>query len=231
MDQGDTIFYLQPSSITEGIEFETTAVLVPGVNLYLNGTVDNAYYEGSLNANTTSTSQTNPVYEQAPSGLWVAQTPTDTEMEGLTYREERLRSWTSSTSGLAMNGWTTASITTRQIIPQFSTLGAYLNYTVRNHSLFDQTKIRLSGTNLLDAHYVQSNSLAGSPNLIYLNGGGTCTTPTASNPCDAFRTAGPTPINGQRHAQPDGRPQLFGFGNVRVCAGNEEINVRSVTSI
>jgi iron complex outermembrane receptor protein len=74
VDLGDTIFYLQPSSITEGIEFETTVVLTPGLNLYLNGTVDNAYYSGSLNAGT----QTAPHFEQAPSGLWVAQTPTDT---------------------------------------------------------------------------------------------------------------------------------------------------------
>ena len=46
VDQGDTIYYLQPSSITEGIEFETTVVLTPGLNLYLNGTAGNAYYSG-----------------------------------------------------------------------------------------------------------------------------------------------------------------------------------------
>jgi iron complex outermembrane receptor protein len=78
-----------------------------------------------------------------------------------------------------------------------SVLGGYLNYSIRNHSIFDQTKIRLSGTNLLDSHNVQSLSLAGSPNTVYLNGGGACSSPTATNPCDAFVTSAPTAINGQ----------------------------------
>lgn len=195
VDLGDTVFYLQPSSITEGIEFEGTFVLQPGLSLYLNGTVDNAYYEGTLNANTTSTAQTNPVYEQAPSGLWVAQTPTDTEMQGLTYQKSGfdLGIFNKRVGDERVDN---GQYHNQAMIPEFSSLGAYFNYTLRNHSIFDQTKIRLSGTNLLDAHTVQSNTLAGSPNLIYLNGGGTCSAPTASNPCDAFRTAGPTPISG-----------------------------------
>ena len=68
VDLGDTIFYLQPSSVTRGVEFEGNFVLTPGVSLYLNGTAANAYYEGKLNAGT----QTAPYYERAPSGLWVA---------------------------------------------------------------------------------------------------------------------------------------------------------------
>ena len=193
---GAPVFYLQPDSISKGGEFESTIVLTPGLNLYLNTTAGNAYYTGKLNANTTSTAVSNPVLEKAPGSLWVAQTPTDTEMEGLTYDnqgfdlgifnkrvgEERID------NGQYHNQGT---------IDPFSMLGAYLNYTVRNHSFFDQTKIQLSGTNLLDAHNIQSNTLAGSVNTIYLNGGGTCTAPTASNPCDAFLTNGPTPINGQ----------------------------------
>jgi len=196
VDLGDTIFYLQPSSITEGIEFEGTVVLVPGLSLYLNGTADNAYYSGSLNANTTSTSQTAPVTEQAPGGLWIAQTPTDTEMEGLTYDKSGfdLGIFNKRVGDERIDN---GQYHNQGIIPEFSSLGTYFNYTIRNRSIFDQTKIRLSATNLLDAHYVQSNTLAGSPSLIYLNGGGACTSPTASNPCDAFRTNGPTLINGQ----------------------------------
>jgi len=82
------------------------------------------------------------------------------------------------------------------IVPTFSELNTYVNYTIRNHSFFDQTKIRLDATNLLDSHGIQNNTLAGSLNQIYLNGGGACTTPTAANPCDAFLTNGPTTISG-----------------------------------
>lgn len=196
VDQGDTIFYLQPSSVTEGLEFETTVVLTPGLNLYLNGTVDNAYYEGKLNANTTSTALTAPIFENAPGGLWVAQTPTDTETEGLTYEKHgfNLGMFNKRVGDERIDN---GQYHNQGIIPQFSSLGAYVNYTVGGHSLFDQTKIRLSATNLMDGHYTQANSLAGSPNLVYLNGGGTCSAPTGTNPCDAFRTAGATPLNGQ----------------------------------
>ena len=190
-DFGDTIYYLQPSSVSQGVEFESTLVLHPGLNLYLNGSAGNAYYHGSMNVGSLAA----PIYETAPSGLWVAQTPSDTEMEGLTYQnhgfdlglfnkrvgEEHVDNGTYHNQG---------------IIAPFSSLGGYVNYTIRNHSILDQTKIRLSGTNLLDAHNIQSNTLGGSVPTIYLNGGGTCSSPTAANPCDAFSTAGPTPING-----------------------------------
>jgi iron complex outermembrane receptor protein len=194
-NNGDTIYYLQPSSISQGLEFESTLVLTPGLNLYLNGSASNAYYHGTTNVNASNPLAV-PIYETAPSGLWVQQTPSDTEMEGLTYQkhgfdlgifnkrvgEERLD------NGAYHN---------QAIVQPFSSLGGYINYTIRNHSLFDQTKIRLSGTNLLDAHNLQTDTLGGSPNMVFLNGGGTCTSTTATtaNPCDAFNTAGPTAIN------------------------------------
>ncbi len=179
---GDTIYYLQPSSISRGVEFESTLVLAPGLNLYLNASAANAFYHGETNVGTLAS----PFYEHAPSGLWVAQTPADTEMQGLTYQkhgfdlgifnkrvgEERLDNGTYHNQA---------------IIAPFSSLGGYVNYTIRNHSIFDQTKIRLSGTNLLDAHNIQSNSLAGSVQTITIPG----TTYT-----DAFNTNGPTPVNG-----------------------------------
>jgi len=157
VDLGDTIFYLQPSSITQGVEFESTAVLMPGLDLYLNATAGNAYYAGALNAGT----QTAPYYQQAPSGLWVAQTPTDTEEQGLTYNrfgfnlgifnhrvgEQRVD------SGQYHN---------QAVVPVFSALNSYINYTIRNRSIFDGTKIRLSATNLLDSHNIQSLSLSNS---------------------------------------------------------------------
>jgi iron complex outermembrane recepter protein len=175
---GDTFYALQPSSITRGIEFETTMVLASGLNLYLNATAGNAYYSGSLNAGTLNA----PYFQTAPSGLWVAQTPSDTEMQGLTYQkygfdlgifnkrvgEERV----DSGSYTDVEG-ESVIFHNQGIIAPFSTLGGYFNYTIRNRSLFDQTKIRLTGTNLLNSHNIQSLSLANSPTtqpLIGTNG-------------------------------------------------------------
>jgi iron complex outermembrane receptor protein len=183
VDLGDTIYYLQPSSVSKGLEFETTAVLAHGLNLYVNATAANAFYAGSLNAGT----QAAPYLEKAPSGLWVASTPTDTEQEGLTYQnhgfdlgifnhrigEERVD------NGQYHN---------QAIVPTFSSVNTYVNFTVRNRSIFDGTKIRLDATNLLDSHNIQSLSLAGAAPTVTIPG----TTLT-----DQFNTNGPTPINGQ----------------------------------
>ena len=157
VDLGDTVYYLQPSSITKGVEAESTLVLAPGLSLYVNGTLDRAFYSGTLNAGT----QTAPFYEQAPPGLWVAQTPSNTEMEGLTYQKYGLD------LGLFNKRVGPQEIDAGQyhnqaVVAPFSTLGGYLNYTVSNHSRFDQTKIRLSGTNLLNSHNIQNLSLANS---------------------------------------------------------------------
>ena len=197
VDYGDSIYYLQPSSVTKGVEFESTIVLTHGLNLYLNGTASNAFYSGSLNANTTSTSQTAPLYEQAPSGLWVASTPTDTEFQGLTYQSHGLDLGIFN-HRVGEERMDNGQYHNQAIIAPFSTVNTFINYTIRNRSIFDGTKIRLNADNLFDSHNIQSNTLAGSPNMIFLNGGGACTaaTATATNPCDAFNTNGPTPING-----------------------------------
>jgi iron complex outermembrane recepter protein len=182
VDLGDTIYYLQPSSITQGLEFEGNFVLSPGLSLYLNATAANAYYSGKLNAGT----QTAPYYERAPSGLWVAQTPTDTEMEGLTYQKSGFDLGMFN-KRVGVERLDNGQYHNQGIVQPFSSLGAYFNYTIRNRSIFDQTKIRLSGTNLLDAHNVQSDTFAASPLTTTIPG----TTLT-----DQFITTGPTPING-----------------------------------
>ncbi|MGA7110679.1 MAG: TonB-dependent receptor [Terracidiphilus sp.] len=194
-NNGDTIYYLQPSSVSRGVEFETTMVLAPGVDLYLNATAAQAFYEGEFNANTTSTAQTAPVYEKAPQGLWVQQTPADTELQGLTYQKHGFDLGIFN-KRVGKERLDNGQYHDQALIAPFSSLGGYFNYTIRNRSLFDGTKIRLDGTNLLDAHNIQGDTLAGSPQLVYLNGGGACSSPTAANPCDAFLTNGPTPVNG-----------------------------------
>ena len=178
----ETVNFLQPSSVTQGVEFETTAVLRKGLNLYLNATAANAYYAGELNVG----SATAPFYEKAPSGLWVQQTPADTEMQGLTYQDHGfdLGIFNKRVGEQRVDN---GAYHNQAIVPSFSTLNSYINYTVRNHSLFDQTKIRLGANNLLNQHNLTALTLAGSP--------ATQTIPGTSL-TDAFNTNGPSPISG-----------------------------------
>ncbi len=182
VNQGDTIFYLQPSSITQGVEFEATAVLAHGLNLYLNSTADNAYYSGSLNAGT----QAAPFPQKAPGGLWVASTPTDTEQQGLTYQSHGLDLGIFN-HRVGEERVDNGQYHNQAIIAPFSTLNTYVNYTIRNRSIFDGTKVRLDATNLLNSSNIQSLSLAGAAQTLTIPG----TTLT-----DQFNTGGPTTING-----------------------------------
>lgn len=196
-DYGDTIYYLNPSSISKGVEFETTIVPTPGLSLYLNGTAGNAFYSGKLNANTGTTAQTAPVYVQAPSGLWVAQTPSDTETEGVTYTRPGLELGLFN-KRVGLEREDNGAYHNQADIPPFSTLDGYFNYTIHTHSFLDQTKIRLSGTNLLNANNVQSiGTFGNTPNTVSMPGS-TCSSATgATQACtNPFVTSGFTPISG-----------------------------------
>ena len=184
-DYGDQVFYLQPSSYAEGFEFETTLVIAPGISAYLNGTIGSAYYHGELNAN-LSNYPFNPVYQTAPKGLWVAQTPTDTESQGLTYSKHGLDLGVFN-KRVGQERLDNGQYHNQGIVPSFNSLGTYLNYTIRNHSIFDQTKLRFSATNLLDAHNIQNNS--------YSNGA--VATGTIPGNCNASATAKAVACNDQ----------------------------------
>ncbi|WP_348265322.1 TonB-dependent receptor [Telmatobacter sp. DSM 110680] len=152
----ETVNFLQPSSVTQGVEFETTAVLARGLNLYLNATAANAFYVGKLNAGTLAS----PYPVRAPGGLWVQQTPADTEMQGITY-QSRGMDLGFFNKRVGEQRVDAGAYHNQAIISPFSTANAYVNYTVRNHSIFDQTKIRISGNNLLDQHNITALTLAG----------------------------------------------------------------------
>ena len=178
----ETVNYLQPSSVTQGVEFETTGVLARGLSLYLNGTAANAYYAGKVNAGTLAS----PYFVSAPSGLWVAGTPADTEMQGLTYQSRGLDLGIFN-KRIGEQRVDNGAYHNQAIITPFSTANAYVNYTVRNRSIFDGTKIRLSGDNLLDQHNIVALTLAGSAPTQTISG---------TSLTDPFTTTGPTPFNG-----------------------------------
>jgi iron complex outermembrane recepter protein len=184
---GEQVNFLQPSSISQGFEAESNINFGHGLGAYLNATVGRATYTGLLNvAGTLATAPQLAV--AAPSGLWVANTPSDTEAEGVTYQRK---------------GWDLALFNKRvgtmyqdngayhnqARIDPFSVTNAFLNYTIRGGSRFNQTKLRLSFNNLMNQHSVTSDSITG----------GALTQTIAANGTtyvDPFRTTAPTPVAG-----------------------------------
>ncbi|MBN9615485.1 MAG: TonB-dependent receptor [Acidobacteriales bacterium 59-55] len=152
---GESIQYISPSSITLGGEFESSIYLGRGLSLYLNGTRGKATYVGTLTVYSPDGSTSNPLVVKAPSGLWVSGTPTDTEAEGLTYQE---RGWNVGIFNKRVGSqWEDNGAYHNQLRDDpYSVSNAFINYTIRGHSHFDQTKIRLSVNNLLDSHNVTS---------------------------------------------------------------------------
>jgi iron complex outermembrane receptor protein len=127
-----------PPSNTTGFEAEGNLALTHGLSLFMNGTVASAKY-----VSTATTPE-----------LWVASAPHDTETEGVTYQN---KSWDlgffNKRVGSQWNDNTDASGNLlHQAIPidPFSVANLFLNYTLRNGSRFDQSKIRLSFNNLFD---------------------------------------------------------------------------------
>jgi iron complex outermembrane receptor protein len=178
----ETVYYLQPSSISQGFEAESNIVVVRGLTAYLNATMGTAYYSGSLNAGTAAS----PFTQHAPSGLWVAQTPSDTEAVGVTYQGKGLDLGFFN-KRIGSQRFDNGAYHNQATADPFNTTNAYINYTVRGHSIFDQTKIRLISNNLLNQHNMQSVGLTAAP-LTQLISGTTYT--------DLFTTTGPTPLAG-----------------------------------
>jgi len=115
--------------------------------------------------------------------LWVATAPHDTETEGITYQ---YKSWDAGffnkRVGSQWNDNTDADGNLlHQAIPvdPFSVTNLFLNYTLRNGSRFDQSKIRLSFNNLFN-----NNNIVG----VTAANPGTATTPFVQNGGDMLTT-------------------------------------------
>ncbi len=134
---GSTIYYLNPDSVTIGTEMETNVSITRGLSAYANGSVGKAQYTGS----------------GVPSGLWVANTPAYTEGLGLTYQQHNFD--LGAFQKLIGPMWSDNKAYHNQVYNgAFNTANLFLNYTVHNHSLFDQSKINLSVNNLFNSENI-----------------------------------------------------------------------------
>lgn len=183
---GESVNYISPSSVTQGGEFESTIYLGGGLSAYLNATKGSATYVGTLTVYSPSSSTSNPLVVKAPSGLWVAGTPSDTEAEGVTYQR---KSWDLGffNKRVGSQWMDNGAYHNQQRVDPFSTANGYINYTIQNESKFDGTKIRLTFNNLADSHNQTSVGLGGKvvPNTFVANG------LTYTDPFNATTTSSP----------------------------------------
>jgi iron complex outermembrane receptor protein len=186
---GEPVYFLQPSSISKGFEAESNIYIVHGLSAYLNATVGRAEYVGVLPVScsgTGCTATTPQLTLQAPSGLWVQNTPSDTEAEGVTYQKRNLdMGFFNKRVGTLYED--NGQYHNQATINPFSVTNLFLNYTLRTGSRFDQSKIRLSFNNIFDQHSITGDSITGSAVTQTIAGNGT-------NYVDPFNTVGQTPI-------------------------------------
>jgi iron complex outermembrane recepter protein len=142
---GATQYTASGDSTSKGFEAESNVYITRGLSVYFNATVGRARY----------------VTSGLPSnGLWVANTPSNTEALGISYHQKYFDvgffnkrvgpTWNDNT---ATNG-----STLNQVVPiaPFNITNLFFNFTLRNRSRFDQTKFRLSVNNLFDQHNITS---------------------------------------------------------------------------
>ncbi|MGD0443953.1 MAG: TonB-dependent receptor [Edaphobacter sp.] len=190
---GEPVYFLQPSSITQGFEAEANVTFGHGLSAYFNGSYDHAVYAGTLNVSCNSgagcTSATPQLTVAAPSGLWVQQTPSNIETVGVTYQHH---AWDAAffDKNIGQQYIDNGAYHNQFTIPSFNMANAFINYTLRGGGRFDQTKFRLSFNNIFNSSAATGITLAGAPLTQNIAANGTMYT-------DPFNTSGPTPINGQ----------------------------------
>jgi iron complex outermembrane receptor protein len=130
---GDTNYFLNGESITQGVEAESTILMGGGVAVYLNATKGQAKYTAS--------------------DLWVQDAPSDTETIGLTYNRG---SWNIGFFNKRVGQMYNDNGNTHQavLIDPFNITNLFFNYTVRGSSRLAQSRIRLAVNNLTDSHAI-----------------------------------------------------------------------------
>lgn len=150
---GESVFTLTGPSNTKGMEAESTIAVGHGFSLYLNGSVGSAKY------------QTGPNFPNG--GLWVANTPKNTEVAGLTWRQKNWdvgifhkrvgQMYNDGTGNInyVVNGVTIPTPANQAIaINPFDLTNLNINYTIKNSSFLRGSKLGLSVNNLFDNHNI-----------------------------------------------------------------------------
>ena len=132
---GESFFYQTGPSNTKGIEAEGNILVGYGFSVYLNGTMGSAKYQEGKN--------------YANGGLWIANTPNNTEAIGLTYQ---VKNWDlgmfNKRVGPMYND--NGSINQAVAIDPFNVTNLFINYTFKGETYLRGTKIRFGINNLFN---------------------------------------------------------------------------------
>ena len=153
-----TIYQQGGDSVSKGFEAEANMYLGHGVSFYGNGTAGSAHYVSQ-----TINGTTNPNYN-----LWVANTPSNTESFGVTYQQKYFDvGMFNKRVGPQWNDIKGTAGTVNQgiAIDPFNITNFYVNYTIRNGSHFDQTKVKLSFNNLFNTDQIVGIGQAAKANV------------------------------------------------------------------
>ena len=136
---GDTLYFLNGESVTQGVEAESTILVGGGLAVYLNATKGTAKYTDS--------------------DLWVQNAPSDTETIGVTYN---LGNWNIGLFSKRVGQMYNDNTSLHQAIPidPFNITNLFFNYTVRGSSRLSQSRLRLAVNNLTDSHAITAVSAA-----------------------------------------------------------------------
>ena len=160
-DEGFTYYYANPNSDTNGFEAEGNLYLTRGLSFNANGTFGIAQYEAAAAKSAVTDSNGNVINPATPATpqAWVALTPHDTESMGVTYRE---RGIDFGIFGKRIGSRWNDIGNNHQTVPQdpFWMSNLFVNYNIKNDSIFDGSKIKLSVNNLFDDHSIVANSAA-----------------------------------------------------------------------
>jgi iron complex outermembrane receptor protein len=132
-------------SVSKGFEAEANMNVTKGLNFYINTTVGRAIF----------------VTPGLPStGLWVANTPSNTQAVGWSYKfkDWDLGFFHKRVGAMWNDNTATNGATLNQVIPisPFNVTNVFVNFSLRKWDRFDQTKFRLSINNLFDHHDITS---------------------------------------------------------------------------
>jgi iron complex outermembrane receptor protein len=164
LNTGEPVYYPTPPSVTQGIEAESNIALSHGLSLYLNASYDDAKYTGNAitycNPSATGCTSTTPTITiPTPSGLWVANTPSDVLTEGFTYQHS---AWDAGifNKTVGTQRLDNGAFHNEATISPFTLTNLFLNYTIRGNTRFNNTKFRLSFNNIFDEHNITGDSIA-----------------------------------------------------------------------
>lgn len=136
---GESYFYQTGPSNTKGLEAESNIQIGYGFSFYVNGTLGSAKYQEGRN--------------YSNGGLWIANTPKNTEAIGLTYQK---RDWDMGIFNKRVGTMYNDNGTINQAVAinPFNVTNLFFNYTVKGESFLRGTKVRLAINNLFDDHSV-----------------------------------------------------------------------------